>query len=175
MTQEKIAIFAMGCFWCSESAFRDPKTHEPIKGIHRLSVGYAGGTQPHPTYEHHEGYKEALKITYDADFISYEALLSIFWHNVDPLDAHGQFADKGPAYTSAIFYTDSQQHATALTSHEKVKARLEANWTEVIEYTSFVEAEAYHQNYKVKNPVTYCYYRLNCGRDKRLKSLWGAE
>lgn len=171
--KKETAVFAMGCFWCSEAAFRDVKTHEPLNGILLLRVGYSGGIQDNPTYENHEGYKEAIQIVYDPDVIDYESLLAIFWKNVDPLDGQGQFADKGPAYTSAIFYADSHQKESAFKSHEHIKAQLKDNFTEIIAYTSFYEAEAYHQNYKMKNPITYCYYRLNCGRERRLKDLWG--
>lgn len=165
-------IFAMGCFWCAEAEFRDPKTHEPLPGIISMRVGYAGGVKPNPTYENHEGYKEALKIIYDPKQISYEQLLTIFWHNIDPLDARGQFCDKGPAYTSVIFYTDQDQKEMALQSKNNIKTQLKENFTEIIPYTTFYDAEEYHQDYKTKNPITYRYYRWNCGRDQRLKELW---
>lgn len=167
------AIFAMGCFWCGESEFRDHETNKLLPGIIKLRVGYAGGTKPNPTYESHEGYKEAVKIIYDADLISYEKLLTIFWHNIDPFDAKGQFCDKGLQYTAAIFYTNNTQKIQADTSKAQVEKQLnKAVATEVIAKTTFYDAEEYHQNYKAKNPVRYKYYRYNCGRDKRLETIW---
>lgn len=175
MLENATAIFAMGCFWCAEAAFRDPKTHEPLAGIISIRVGYSGGVKENPTYDDHEGYKEAVKVIYNPNKITYEELLEIFWKNVDPLDPKGQFADKGPSYTSAIFYQEVSQKELALKSEAFIKEILNDSVTEIIPYTSFHEAEEYHQNYKVKNPVTYCYYRLNCGREKRLKDLWGQK
>jgi peptide-methionine (S)-S-oxide reductase len=171
----EIAIFAMGCFWCGESEFRDKITHNPLPGIVSIRVGYAGGVVPNPTYYHHEGYKEAVKITYDANKISYEHLLAIFWRNIDPLNADGQFCDIGPSYTSAIFYTNATQKKLALKTKEDIKGTLKktAIATEILPYTTFYEAEDYHQNYQVKNPVRYKYYRWRCGRDKRLSIVWG--
>lgn len=167
-----IAIFGMGCFWCAESAFRNPETHALLPGIISLRVGYAGGSEPNPTYEHHLGYKEVIKLVYSPDEISYEALLDIFWKNIDPLDAQGQFSDRGFSYTSVIFYTTLLQQETALKSKQEIEKQFKDVFTEILPSTSFYEAEEYHQDYKTKNPVTYCYYRLGCGRDKRLKALW---
>lgn len=167
------AIFAMGCFWCGESEFRDSKSHEPIPGIIDIKVGYAGGTAPNPTYENHEGYKEALKIVFDPKVITYEQLLEIFWRNVDFFDAEGQFCDRGFPYTSAVYYTNESQKEAA----EREKQKLEMTFrkpiaTEIIPYTTFYDAEDYHQNYKTKNPTRYTYYRWSCGRDARLKAIW---
>lgn len=167
------AIFAMGCFWCGESEFRNHETNELLAGISAVRVGYAGGSKPNPTYENHEGYKEALKITYDPAVISYEKLLDIFWHNVDPFDSKGQFCDKGYPYTSAIYFMNPTQEGLAKSSRAKIQEILKQPVkTELISYTSFYDAEEYHQNYKSKNPVRYKYYRWNCGRDQRLKSIW---
>lgn len=170
---EATAVFAMGCFWCGESEFRNRDTHEPLPGITSIRVGYAGGTQAAPTYEHHEGYKESVKITYLPSKISYEQLLAIFWKNVDPLDAHGQFCDKGYAYTSVIFYQGNAQMTQALSSKDAITAKLGHNETQVLPYTTFYDAEEYHQNYATKNPIRYHYYRWSCGRDQRLNVLWG--
>jgi peptide-methionine (S)-S-oxide reductase len=176
MAQE-IAVFGMGCFWCAESEFRDPATNQPLPGIISVLPGYAGGTKPNPIYESHEGYKEAVKITYDPSQISYDKLLEIFWHNVDPFDSIGQFCDKGFPYTSVIFYNGDEQKSKSLTSKESVQKLLKKGdiVTEIIPYTTFYDAEEYHQNYKAKNPVRYKYYRWNCGRDQRLKELWAAK
>lgn len=169
----EVAIFAMGCFWCGESEFRDPQTHQPLKGILSLKVGYAGGTKPNPTYQSHEGYKEALKIEFDPKVITYDQLLKIFWRNVDFFDGQGQFCDKGYAYTSAVFYSDEGQKAKAEAEKTKLAGRFGRPLaTELFQATTFYDAEDYHQNYKEKNPVRYKYYRWNCGRDQRLKALW---
>lgn len=167
------AIFAMGCFWCAESEF------EELDGVLEVVSGYAGGTVANPTYENHPGYKEAIKITYDANKISYKELLDVFWRNVDPFDANGQFCDKGFAYTSAIFYqTDSeleqaQQSKQETTEKLRAKNKLTSDIaTEIIKATTFYNAEDYHQDYKKKNPVRYNFYRWNCGRDKRLREIW---
>ena len=172
VTQE--AIFAMGCFWCGESEFRDHETNELIPGVIDLKVGYAGGIIPEPTYENHKGYKEAVKVTYDPAIISYEKLLDIFWQNVDPFDGVGQFCDKGFPYTSAIFYEDDDQKTKAEASKMKVAEQLKGEiQTELTPKTTFYDAEEYHQNYKSKNPTKYKFYRWNCGRDKRLRQVWG--
>lgn len=170
-TQE--AVFAMGCFWCGESEFRDHQTNKPLAGVLSLRVGYAGGTKPNPTYEAHEGYKEAVKVTFDPSIVSYEKLLTLFWHNVDPFDAGGQFCDKGLAYTSVIFYQNETQKEQALLSKADVQQQLKKNvLTEILPYTTFYDAEDYHQNYQAKNPFRYNYYRWSCGRDSRLKEIW---
>lgn len=167
-------VLAMGCFWCGEADFKDHRTHEKLPGILSIRVGYAGGTQPDPTYQNHEGYKEAIKITFDPSTISYQQLIDIFWKNVDPFDDKGQFCDKGFAYTSAIFFKNKSQKDQA----DKSKMLLEKQFekpvkTEILPLTTFYEAEEYHQDYKEKNPVRYTYYRWNCGRDKQLQALWG--
>lgn len=172
----KEAIFAMGCFWCGESEFRNHETNELLPGIVELRVGFAGGTSPNPTYQSHEGYKEAVKVTYDPKIISFEKLLDIFWHNVDPLDGSGQFCDKGFPYTSVLYYQDDQEKNLAEASKAKIADQLKKDIkTEIKLKTTFYDAEDYHQNYKAKNPVRYKYYRWNCGRDKRLADVWGPK
>lgn len=170
------AVFAMGCFWCAESEFRDHHSNAFLPGISAIRVGYAGGTQPHPTYEDHQGYKEAIKITFDPTKISYEALLNIFWRNIDPFDANGQFCDQGFPYTAAIFYKDEAQQQQALKTKEtRQKSLNKTIVTEIIPFTTFYDAEEYHQNYKQKNPVRYQYYRWRCGRDQRLQNVWSQK
>src|SRR5438045_1054310 len=112
-TMLKEAIFAMGCFWCGESEFRDHATGQPLSGITSIRVGYAGGTAPNPTYENHAGYKEAVKVEFDPKIVSYEKLLDIFWHNVDLFDANGQFCDQGFPYTAVIFFKTEDQKVQA--------------------------------------------------------------
>lgn len=174
--KKEVAIFAMGCFWCGESEFRDHDSGNLLPGIISLRVGYAGGTHPNPTYEHHEGYKEAVKIEFDPTLISYQQLLDIFWHNVDPFDAKGQFCDKGFPYTSVIYYHGDKQKKAALASLKSTEKVLGKEVvTELIPATTFYDGEDYHQNYKEKNPIRYRYYRWNCGRDQRLKEVWGGS
>lgn len=168
------AIFAMGCFWCGESEFRNHDDLEPLNGIITTRVGYAGGITPNPTYENHEGYKEAVKVIYNPEIITYEELLDIFWHNVDPFNNKGQFCDTGPQYSSAIYYKDENQKERANSTKESTQKILNQGeiLTEIIPYTTFYDAEEYHQNYKQKNPTRYSFYRWNCGRDKRLSQIW---
>ena len=166
------AIFAGGCFWCMEADF------QKIPGIKEVVSGYTGGKGENPTYEDYgrKGYIEAVQITYDPSAITYKELLHLFWRHIDPTDAGGQFCDRGHEYSSAIFYTTEEQRTLA----EQAKAELEksaefkgAIATRIIKGGSFYKAEDYHQDYSGKNPLRYKFYRLNCGRDRRLKELWG--
>ena len=169
------AIFAGGCFWCEETAF------EEVPGVVAVISGYTGGHVANPTYEQVSagvtGHAESVQVVYDPDKISYEKLLDIFWHNVDPLQANAQFCDHGNQYRSAIFYRDPPQQKAA----EASKAKLEEEprfkgkiVTEIVPATTFYRAEEYHQDFYKKNPVRYYSYRTGCGRDARLKELWGA-
>lgn len=172
--EPQTAIFAMGCFWCGESEFTHTRAQNPLPGILSLRVGYTGGTSLNPTYPSHEGHQEAVQIVFDPTIISYDKLLNIFWHNIDPLDPEGQFCDKGHAYQATIFYSTPEQKSKA----EKSKAHWETILgqsivTKLQSATHFHDAEEYHQHYAAKNPVRYHYYRWNCGRDARLKALWG--
>lgn len=170
------AIFAMGCFWCGETEFRDHLSHAFLPGITNIRVGYAGGTKPNPTYESHEGYKEALKVTYDPSIISYEKLLDIFWHNVDLFDADGQFCDKGYPYTAVIYTQNAQQQSEAAQSKKEIEKLFDKPVdVPIVTYTTFYDAEEYHQNYQAKNPARYKYYRWSCGRDQRLKQIWDTK
>ena len=167
------AIFAMGCFWSAETVFRDHESNALTPGINSIQVGYAGGTNPEPTYENHVGYKEAVKIDFDPKKISYEKLLSMFWHNIDPFDIRGQFCDYGPTYMTEIFYTNNRQKSAA----EKEKVYLAKKFkkkvaTEINPATTFVAAEEEHQNYSYKNPALYKTYRWGCGRDRALEEIW---
>ena len=172
--KKEIAVFSMGCFWCGESEFRDHATNELLPGILSISVGYAGGTMPDPTYQNHSGYKESVKIVFDSTQISYEKLLDIFWQNVDFLNPDGQFCDIGDAYKSAIFYITEEQKKQAIKAKEDIQTLFKENQVivEMLDYTTFYDAEEYHQNYKSKNPVRYKYYRWNCDRDLRLQEIW---
>ena len=169
-----VAIFAGGCFWCMEPPF------DKLDGVLSTTSGYIGGTTVNPTYEQvsagRTGHYEALQVEYDPARVTYDRLLEVFWRNIDPLDASGQFCDKGPQYRAAIFALDDSQRAAA----EASKAALEKSGklpgriaTEILPAAKFYPAEAYHQDYYRKNPTSYTYYRWSCGRDRRLEKLWG--
>ncbi|HEY3174003.1 MAG TPA: peptide-methionine (S)-S-oxide reductase MsrA [Thermoanaerobaculia bacterium] len=168
------AVFAGGCFWCEETAF------EGVPGVVAVISGYTGGQVPNPTYEQVSsgvtGHAESVQVIYDPSKISYEKLLDIFWHNVDPFQANGQFCDHGNQYRSAIFYKDEAQRKAA----EASKAQLEGESrfkgkivTQIVPASTFYPAEEYHQDFYKKNPVRYHSYRMGCGRDARLKEIWG--
>ncbi len=170
------AIFAGGCFWCMEGPF------DKLDGVISTTSGYIGGQKKDPTYQEVSagitGHTEAVEIVYDPAKVSYDRLLDVFWHNIDPLAKNRQFCDGGTQYRSGVFYTDDAQKAAADAS----KAVLDKNKpfkgtivTEITAATQFYPAEDYHQDYYVKNPIRYKYYRNGCGRDARLAELWGAK
>jgi peptide-methionine (S)-S-oxide reductase len=166
--EAKTAIFAGGCFWCMEAAF------DEVGGVTETISGYAGGTTPNPNYGAHEGYKEAVKVTYDPAKVTYATLLDHYWHNVDPFDPNGQFCDKGSAYQSVIFTGDDAEKKLAETTKQEIAARFkEKVATEVVPATTFTPAEDYHQDYHNQNPVSYKYYKWGCGRAQRLEEIWG--
>lgn len=167
------ATFAGGCFWCMEHTF------EEIAGVLSVTSGYTGGRTPNPTYDTVSsggtGHAEAVEILYDPKKISYEKLLDIFWHNVDPTNANGQFCDYGDQYRSEVFYNNEEQKRLA----EQSKAALERSKpfkdpivTRISPAATFYKAEEYHQDFYKKNPIRYKFYRYNCGRDARLNQLW---
>ena len=174
--EDQVAIFAGGCFWCMQPPF-DKLANE---GVTSTKVGYTGGSKEQPTYEETSaggtGHREAIEVSFDPKKISYKKLLDIYWANIDPLDAKGQFCDKGEQYTSAIFYTGEEQKKAALASqvelekNPKFKGKIA---TLVLPAKKFYVAEEYHQSYYKKNPIRYKFYRFNCARDKRLLELWG--
>lgn len=167
-----VAILAGGCFWCMESDF------EAQEGVLDVISGFTGGTLKNPTYSgDHRGHFEAVKISYDPAVISYEQLLHSFWRSIDPFDNAGQFCDKGFSYRSAIFVGDDEERAAAEASLEAVAAHFPGRtiYTEIRDATAFWPVEEYHQDYYLKNPVRYKYYRWRCGRDQRLQELWGEE
>lgn len=173
MRMEK-ATFAGGCFWCMEHPF------DEIDGVISTTSGYTGGHRKNPTYEEVSaggtGHAESLQVVYDPAKVGYEKLLEVFWRNIDPLVANRQFCDVGNQYRTAIFYHDERQRRLA----EESKKRLERErgWkivTEIVPAGEFHPAEEYHQDYYRKNPIRYKFYRSNCGRDKRLRELWGGK
>lgn len=171
--QKAVATFAGGCFWCEESAY------EGVKGVVSVTSGYTGGVAKNPTYEEvssgSTGHRESVEVVYDPRVVSYQQLLDIFWHNVDPFDNSGQFCDHGSQYRGAIFVHDAQQRAAAEASKAAVVKRFgKPVVTDILPAAQFWPAEDYHQDYYKKNPVRYRIYRFNCGRDERLKEIWGA-
>lgn len=169
------ATFAGGCFWCMEPAF------DKVPGVVSTVVGYTGGDKQMPTYEEVSaggtGHAESIEITYDPLKISYRKLLDIFWHNIDPTTRDREFCDAGHQYRSAIFFHDAEQEREAKESKsalDESKPFKDPIVTEIVPATKFWPAEDYHQKYYLKNPVRYRFYRYNCGRDKRLRELWGA-
>lgn len=166
------AMFAGGCFWCMEAAFQDRT------GVSDVVSGFTGGSSQNPTYQgDHTGHFEAVKVTYDPSVISYQQLLDLYWVNVDPFDNAGQFCDKGPSYRSAIFPATEEEHELAEQVRETVVARFSADkvYTEIRPAGAFWPVEEHHQDYYLKNPVRYKYYRWNCGRDQRLEKIWGSS
>ncbi|MEW6087095.1 MAG: peptide-methionine (S)-S-oxide reductase MsrA [bacterium] len=173
-TKYETAVFAGGCFWCMEPPF------EKLNGVKEVVSGYTGGKDRDPVYKDYaeKGHVEAVRITYDPSVIKYEELLEIFWRQIDPADGGGQFCDRGPGYRSAIFFTNEEQKETAEKSKEalgKTGRYKEPLVTEIRKASGFYKAEEYHQGYHKKNPIRYKFYRLNCGRDKYLKKIWGDD
>jgi peptide-methionine (S)-S-oxide reductase len=155
---------------------------EKLTGVISVTSGYTGGKTKNPRYEEVSaggtGHAESVEITYDPKKVSYGQLLQVFWHNIDPIAVNRQFCDSGNQYRSAIFYHNESQKNLALTSKEtlvKSKRFSDPIATEITPASTFYPAEEYHQGYYRKNPIRYKYYRYSCGRDKRLKELWGSE
>jgi peptide-methionine (S)-S-oxide reductase len=168
------ATFAGGCFWCMEPPF------DKLNGVVSTTSGYTGGNKTDPTYEEVSsggtGHAESVEVLYDPAKISYERLLDVFWHNVDPTTRDREFCDIGHQYRTAIFYHDETQKRLAEESKaalEKSKPFKDPIVTEIVAAGRFYPAEEYHQDYYKKNPVRYKFYRYNCGRDQRLEQLWG--
>jgi peptide-methionine (S)-S-oxide reductase len=170
------AIFAGGCFWCVESDF------DKVPGVISTTSGYTGGKTAKPTYEqvssHSTGHAEAVEVVYDPAKVSYARLVEYFWRTIDPTVKDQQFCDYGSPYRTAIFAQDAAQLKIAQDSRaalDKTKPFKEPIVTEIVLASTFYPAEEYHQNYYQKNPVRYKYYRTSCGRDARLKQLWGSQ
>jgi peptide-methionine (S)-S-oxide reductase len=169
-----IATFAGGCFWCVEADF------DKVAGVISTTSGYTGGHTVNPTYEQVSaggtGHAEAVEIAYDPAKVTFEKLLDVFWHNIDPLAKNAQFCDHGNQYRTAIFYHDDSERSAAEASKAAVQKHFkEPIQTEVTPAGPFYKAEEYHQDYHVKNPIRYKFYRFNCGRDARLDELWGKK
>lgn len=168
------ATFAGGCFWCMEPPF------DKLAGVVSTTSGYTGGRVKDPTYQQVSaggtGHTEAVEVLYDPSKVDYEKLLDVFWRNVDPTTSAGQFCDQGSQYRPAIFFHTAEQKRmaeaskTALEHSKKIPGPIQVEITPV---SAFYNAEDYHQDFYQKNPVRYKFYRYNCGRDQRLKDLWG--
>ena len=170
------ATFAGGCFWCLEAPF------DELDGVFETTSGYTGGRVENPSYEQVSrggtGHTEAVQVTYDPARVLYEKLLEVFWRNIDPTDAMGQFCDKGSQYRSGIYWHDAEQRRLAERSRAEFveQVRFDAPIaTEIVEAGAFYPAEDYHQNYYQKNPIRYRFYRTGCERDRRLREVWGDE
>ncbi len=165
------ATFAAGCFWCVEEAF------EKAPGVVDAVSGYTGGSTANPTYEAvtagGTGHYEAVRVTYDPTQITYAQLLDVYWKNVDPFDPTGQFCDKGPSYRAAVFPATPEEAEAAAMSGRAVAARFgRPVAVDIVPATTFFEAETYHQDYYLKNPQAYRFYKWRCGRAQRLEELW---
>ncbi len=168
------ATFAGGCFWCMETAY------EGIPGVISVTSGFSGGNEKNPTYEQvsagRTGHMESVQVAYDPKRITYRKLLEIYWHNIDPTQGDGQFCDHGKQYRSAIFYRTGEERRLALESEGIAKTEIrvkKAFVTQILPFKTFYPAEEYHQDYYRKNPANYHAYREGCGRDNRLRDLWG--
>lgn len=168
----RTALVAGGCFWCVESDF------DKVDGVRETISGYAGGTTQNPTYgevsSSDTGHLEVVQITYDADVLSYERLISLFLRSIDPLDADGQFCDRGAVYATAIFAETDEELATAEVALAAAEAELGTPIATTLRTAAtFYPAEEGHQNYYKKNPLRYAVYRKGCGRDARVREVWG--
>ena len=168
------AIFAGGCFWCMEPPF------DRLPGVVSTTSGYTSGRVANPTYESVSGggtgHTEAVQVVFDPARVSYDRLLTVFWRNIDPFARDRQFCDRGDQYRSGIYPRTAAQDRAARASLQSVAARFkDPIATEIVPASRFYAAEDYHQDYYQKNPVRYKYYRFSCGRDARLKSIWGDD
>lgn len=167
------AVFAGGCFWCMESDF------EKLAGVTGVVSGFTGGELKNPTYNgDHTGHYEAVEVTYDPAKTNYQALLAYYWVNIDPFDDKGQFCDKGHSYLSAIFVANETERKLAEAARQKVVEQFPGKKvvTPILDASTFYPIkgeESHHQDFYKNNPIRYKFYRFNCGRDSRLKEIWG--
>ncbi len=171
IAQSQEAIFAGGCFWCLEHDL------QKLDGVISAESGYSGGAIINPTYENHNGHQEVVKVSFNSDIISYKDLLDSYWINIDPFDGDGQFCDRGNSYKPIIFTSNEEQKDQAKESKARISLSLnipnDQLKVEILDSKPFWIAEKYHQDYAVKNPLKYNFYRSSCGRDNRLKKVWG--
>ncbi len=165
------AIFAGGCFWCLEHDL------EKLDGVVSAESGYSGGDLTNPTYENHNGHQEVVKVIFEPSIISYKDLLKQYFFNIDPFDDEGQFCDRGNSYKPVIFTSNYDQESDAREIQETISVALNVPLNQlkvdIIDSKPFWIAEKYHQDFAVKNPLKYNFYRTSCGRDSRLKKVWG--
>lgn len=171
---EREALFAGGCFWCMEGPF------EALDGVLNVVSGYTDGDVVDPTYEQvssgSTGHSEAVRVIYDPARISYERLLEVFWRNIDPTDAGGQFCDRGSQYRTGVYVQNAEERGLAEASKVAAQANVEEPIvTPITDASRFYDAEDYHQNFYLTHPTRYRSYRSGCGRDRRLEQLWGAS
>ena len=171
LAESEEAIFAGGCFWCLEHDL------EKLDGVVSLESGYSGGDLTNPTYENHVGHQEVVKVSFEPNVISYKELLRQYWINIDPFDDKGQFCDRGDSYKPVIFTSNQDQESDAEDIQENISIQLNIPLdqlkVDILDSKAFWIAEDYHQDFAVKNPIKYNFYRTSCGRDKRLKKVWG--
>lgn len=172
LSATQTAIFAGGCFWCVEADF------DKVPGVTATVSGYTGGHLANPTYRQVSaggtGHYEAVQVSYDDKKVSYQQLLEYFWKHIDPYNPRGQFCDNGQSYRAVIFYNNADEQRLANASKADLQKRNpQPIATQILPAQTFYPAEDYHQNYYQKNPLRYKYYRYRCGRDQRLKTLWG--
>ena len=169
--QTQDAIFAGGCFWCLEHDL------EKLDGVISVESGYSGGELSNPTYKNHIGHQEVVKVVFNSDIINYKDLLYNYWFNIDPFDNNGQFCDRGDSYKPVIFISNEEQGRIVKESQENISLNLNIPLdelkVEVADSKTFWKAEEYHQDFANKNPIKYNFYRTSCGRDNRLKKVWG--
>ncbi len=172
-TSAEKAVFAGGCFWCIEADYQD------MDGVLDAVSGFMGGTAANPTYYgNHKGHYEAVEVTFDPTIVSYQELLDRYWVNIDPFDAKGQFCDKGPSYLAAIFVAGDEQRELAEKSFAAVEKEFSSMKvvTRILAATTFYPIkgrEIEHQDYYINHPIRYKFYRTSCGRDRRLRQIWG--
>ena len=167
------AMFAGGCFWCLEHDL------EQLSGVSSAESGYSGGDLINPTYQRHNGHQEVVMVHFNPEKISYEDLLEQFWVNIDPFDKEGQFCDRGESYKPLIFTLDGRQKEIANKSLQEISNKLSVPISKIKvkikDANKFWIAEDYHQNFAQRNSVKYNFYRFSCGRDARLKEVWGSQ
>jgi len=171
LAESQEAIFAGGCFWCLEHDL------EKIDGVISVESGYSGGDLINPTYENHNGHQEVVKVNFNSNTISYKDLLEKYWVNIDPFDDKGQFCDRGNSYRPIIFTSNESQERESKESKENISRALKIPSDQlkvaILDLKTFWVAEDYHQDFAEKNPLKYNFYRTSCGRDNRLKKVWG--
>ncbi len=174
-TAAATAIFAGGCFWCLEADF------DKLPGVLATESGYTGGKTPNPSYHQVSaggtGHAEAVRVSYDPVKVSYQQLVDYFWHHIDPTVKDRQFCDVGAQYRSAIFWQNDSERKIAEASRDALvkSGRFAQMYTEIVAASAFYPAEEYHQDYYLKNPIRYAYYRRACGRDARVHEIWGGK